>query len=161
MDATKYRLFALLLVVVALLTDDPLHRHSLVLPGAEAFIDAISITPSNTNGMTLGQLSWPQFLLLLIIFLQIVVLTVQGTLPLDVNLSQLFGASTYLMSSSSQSSGEEGLVEYELISPGFGPRENPQVSTTEGSSSMYFCRRFYSQFTYIVTKELSRKYKVF
>ncbi|XP_037800937.1 uncharacterized protein LOC119595825 isoform X2 [Penaeus monodon] len=57
-------------------------------------IEEVEVTPSNTNGVELGELSFMQFLLLLLIFLKFVTLYSVGVLPVEIDLGGLFEEST-------------------------------------------------------------------
>ncbi|XP_066967047.1 uncharacterized protein [Macrobrachium rosenbergii] len=49
-------------------------------------IEEVEVTPTNTNGVELGELSFMQFVLFAIIFLKLVTLYTVGVLPLEIDL---------------------------------------------------------------------------
>lgn len=49
-------------------------------------IEEVEVTPSNTNALELGELSFMQFVLLALIFLKLVALYTVGVLPIEINL---------------------------------------------------------------------------
>lgn len=53
----------------------------------EAIFEDISIDPTNTYGMEIGELSFLQFILGCLIFLKLVILYVGGVLPVEVDLN--------------------------------------------------------------------------
>ncbi|XP_045131000.1 uncharacterized protein LOC123516027 [Portunus trituberculatus] len=67
----------------------------LLLPVTEAAIEEVEITPSSTNGIELGELSYPQFLFACIIFIKLVTLYAVGVLPVEINLGEKFGFEYY------------------------------------------------------------------
>ena len=61
----------------------------LILPNpSSGLIEEIEATPTNTNGIELGELSLPQFALLMLIFLKMTLLYSVGVLPLEIRLGK-------------------------------------------------------------------------
>lgn len=51
-----------------------------------ALTEEIEATPTNTNGIEIGELSMPQYMMLMLIFLKFVLLYAVGVLPLEIDL---------------------------------------------------------------------------
>lgn len=75
----KERKVATLLAIAALLA------LSTAVPEAEAAVEEIDVTPSNTNGIEIGELSLLQFVFLFVL-LKLVTLYSVGVLPIEVDL---------------------------------------------------------------------------
>lgn len=76
----KERKVATLLAIAALLA------LSTAVPEAEAAVEEIDVTPSNTNGIEIGELSLLQFVFFLFVLLKLVTLYSVGVLPIEVDL---------------------------------------------------------------------------
>ena len=61
-----------------------------LLKEAEALTEEIEATPTNTNGFEIGELSMPQYMLMMLIFLKLVLLYAVGVLPLEIDLGGLW-----------------------------------------------------------------------
>ncbi|KAL7637954.1 UNVERIFIED_CONTAM: hypothetical protein RMT77_011568 [Armadillidium vulgare] len=57
----------------------------------ECAIEEIEATPTNSNGFFLGDISMPQFLVMCVIFLIIILLYAVGVVPIEVDLGYFFG----------------------------------------------------------------------
>ncbi|XP_068247425.1 uncharacterized protein [Palaemon carinicauda] len=60
------------------------------IPVADAMIEEMEVTPSNTNGIELGELSFMQLVLFALIFLKLSALYNVGVLPVEIDLGALF-----------------------------------------------------------------------
>ncbi|XP_037800936.1 uncharacterized protein LOC119595825 isoform X1 [Penaeus monodon] len=57
---------------------------------AEAALEEIEATPTNTNGIEIGELSFMQLLLFMLVFLKLVTLYSLGVLPIEIDLGASF-----------------------------------------------------------------------
>ena len=57
-----------------------------IIKPIECTVEEIEATPTNTNGIELGELSLIQFILLIFVFLKLTVLYSMGVLPLEIDL---------------------------------------------------------------------------
>lgn len=76
----------------------------LCAPRAEAALEEIEATPTNTNGIEIGELSFMQLLLLMLVFLKLVTLYSLGVLPIEIDLGASFTGFT----------SERGLVDKDV-----------------------------------------------
>lgn len=65
------------------------------VPEVDGAVEEIDVTPSNTNGIEIGELSLLQFVLFMLVILKLVTLYSFGVLPVEVDLGGTFsGASS-------------------------------------------------------------------
>lgn len=76
---------------------------------AEAALEEIEATPTNTNGIEIGELSFMQLLLFMLVFLKLVTLYSLGVLPIEIDLGASFTGFT----------SERGLVDKDVSSVSF------------------------------------------
>lgn len=62
---------------------------------AEALTEEIEATPTNTNGFEIGELSMPQYVLMMLIFLKLVLLYAVGVLPLEIDLGSVWYGTSF------------------------------------------------------------------
>ena len=61
-----------------------------VIKKCSALIEEIEATPTNSNGMEIGELSTLQFVILMLLFLKMTLLYAMGVLPLEIDLGCVY-----------------------------------------------------------------------
>ncbi|XP_042219454.1 uncharacterized protein LOC121864487 isoform X1 [Homarus americanus] len=79
---------------------------------AGGVITSVSVTPSNTLGFALGELSAAQMFLLAIAFLKIVILYAGGVLPIPVDLNKIWSPFIYLIKGFGKQEEEDPYLQY-------------------------------------------------
>lgn len=93
--------------------------------GVSAVLTSISVTPSNTLGVSLGQLSLLQFVLMSVLFLKFVVLNAAGVLPVSVDFVDVWEATRNLFVGRRQ---DAAYLRYELVTHELHLRDRREVS---------------------------------